>query len=210
MPITNALIVIGALLLNYVAVMRFLNLSQIFAASVERAKGSPTKIDNSQSLKITSLIGINSAVILFLAVILNQIVEKFILIPLSFDYLNLPLCLVLMLLLSQLITRIAEKSNTHFYPLMERFLPLSIFNSAALFIFFIYPESYSNLVKAAFHSIAVGLGFTVILMAFMTLQYRLAWNEVPAPFKGYGILIITASLLVISLAGFSNLLFSGL
>ena len=56
------------------------------------------------------------------------------------------------------------------------------------------------------HGFAAALGFTLAIVIFAGVRERLAFSDIPKPFQGFPIALITASLLSIAFLGFQGLL----
>ena len=55
------------------------------------------------------------------------------------------------------------------------------------------------------YSFGAALGYSLIIVGFAALRTRLEFADVPAPFRGSAIQLITAGLVTISLLGFAGL-----
>jgi electron transport complex protein RnfA len=54
-------------------------------------------------------------------------------------------------------------------------------------------------------SAAAAGGFALLLMLLTALQQRLAGSDIPAPFQGSSILLITGGMIALALMGFTGL-----
>lgn len=60
-------------------------------------------------------------------------------------------------------------------------------------------------VASALTGLGAGLGFSLVLLLFTGVQQRLMVSEVPAPFKGAPITLITAGIMSLAFMGFAGL-----
>jgi len=60
--------------------------------------------------------------------------------------------------------------------------------------------------KAATFGLGAALGFSMVLILFAGLRERLAIADVPAPFRGAAIGMITAGLMSLAFMGFTGLI----
>ena len=105
-------------------------------------------------------------------------------------------------LLLALVRKISEKKYQQLSPL----LTLTIANSAVLGIILNNVSVGYSFVRSTVFSIfgAIGFGITLILMA--GIRERIRYNDVPQPFEGVPILLVTAALMAIAFYGFTGLI----
>lgn len=54
------------------------------------------------------------------------------------------------------------------------------------------------------YALGAGAGFTLVLLLFAAMRERLAINDVPTPFKGTAIALISAGLMSLAFMGFAG------
>jgi len=62
------------------------------------------------------------------------------------------------------------------------------------------------LIQATTYGFGAAMGFTLVLILFSAMRERLDSADVPAPFKGSAISLISAGLMSLAFMGFSGLL----
>ena len=62
-----------------------------------------------------------------------------------------------------------------------------------------------NFVNSALYGFGAAVGFSLVLILFAAMRERLAAADVPVPFKGAAIAMITAGLMSLAFMGFSGL-----
>jgi len=62
-----------------------------------------------------------------------------------------------------------------------------------------------NLSDAMLHGFGAAVGFTLILVLFSALRERLELADIPAPFKGSAIALMSAGIMSLAFMGFSGL-----
>jgi electron transport complex protein RnfA len=62
-----------------------------------------------------------------------------------------------------------------------------------------------NFVESVVYGFGAALGFSLVLVLFSAMRERLAAADVPVPFKGAAIGMITAGLMSLAFMGFSGL-----
>lgn len=64
----------------------------------------------------------------------------------------------------------------------------------------------SGLVAASWHGIAAGIGFSIAMLLMSGIRERLAYADVPRPFKGTPIAFICAGMMALAFLGFTGML----
>ena len=62
-----------------------------------------------------------------------------------------------------------------------------------------------NLIKSVVHATAAALGFTLAIVLFAFIREGMETNDIPEPFHGFPIALITASLISFAFLGFSGM-----
>ena len=62
-----------------------------------------------------------------------------------------------------------------------------------------------NFLQSALYGFAAAVGFSLVMVLFAAIRERLAVADVPAPFRGNAIALITAGLMSLAFMGFSGL-----
>ena len=98
-----------------------------------------------------------------------------------------------------------QKSSPVLYQVLGIYLPLITTNCAVLGIPLLNVQAQHDLVESLFFGAGGALGFTLVLILFAGIRERLETCDVPAPFKGSSIAMITAGLMSLAFMGFSGL-----
>jgi len=144
-------------------------------------------------------------VVLFLASVVNLFIYRFILIPFHLEFFRL----VVFVATSALLTTLFLQVITRHFPFSRRQQHLLLFltggNSAVLAASLLSSISVLTLGESIAYSFGAALGYSLIIVGFAALRTRLEFADVPAPFRGSAIQLITAGLVTISLLGFAGL-----
>lgn len=184
------LIIISAALVNNFVLIKFLGLCPFLGVS------------NS----IESAIGMSlaTAFVLTLASVASYILTRWLLEPLSLEYLSTVMFIVVIAVLVQL----TELFMRHSAPLLHRvlgiYLPLITSNCAVLGVALLNVREQHNLVESALYGFGAALGFGGVLVALAAARERLAMADVPAAFRGAPIGLITAGLMALAFMGFTG------
>jgi len=98
-----------------------------------------------------------------------------------------------------------HKSSPVLYQVLGIYLPLITTNCAVLGIPLLNAQAQHNFVESLFFGAGGALGFTLVLILFAGIRERLETCDIPAPFKGTSIAMITAGLMSLAFMGFSGL-----
>jgi electron transport complex protein RnfA len=78
-------------------------------------------------------------------------------------------------------------------------------NSAVLGVALLSTREFTSLPAALLFGIAAGLAYAVVSVLFATLRQRLVESEIPVPFRGAPIELLTAALMALAFAGLAGL-----
>jgi electron transport complex protein RnfA len=184
-------LLIGAILVNNVALIQLLAVCPLFGAS--------------DRLEAAVALAGATTVVLTLSSLCNALLYQWLLQPLGLEYLR---TVVFILVIAVLVQGCALFIR-HAYPLqhqaMGRWLPLIAANCAVLGVALLNTTDRSGAATATLYGLGAGLGFALVLIPFAALRERLATADVPAPFQGAAINLITAGLMSLAFLGFAGL-----
>jgi electron transport complex protein RnfA len=98
-----------------------------------------------------------------------------------------------------------HKTSPVLYQVLGIYLPLITTNCAVLGIPLLNVQAQHNFVESLFFGAGGAIGFTLVLILFAGIRERLDTCDVPSPFKGTSIAMITAGLMSLAFMGFSGL-----
>jgi len=157
------------------------------------------------SKKRSSAIGMSLSVMLviFLAGTISWLLYNLVLVPLEIPYLSLLTFILVIASIVQLLEMVMKKYIPSLYKALGIYLPLITTNCAILGV------AVTGNIKAGYdfinmivYSLAIGLGYLLVMFIFSAIREKIDNLPVPAPFKGAPIALI--------IAGFMALAFSGL
>jgi electron transport complex protein RnfA len=91
------------------------------------------------------------------------------------------------------------------YQVLGIYLPLITTNCAVLGIPLLNVQARHDFVESLFFGLGGALGFSMILIVFAGMRERLEGADVPAPFRGTAIAMVTAGFMSLAFMGFSGL-----
>jgi electron transport complex protein RnfA len=98
-----------------------------------------------------------------------------------------------------------HKTSPVLYQVLGIYLPLITTNCAVLGIPLLNVQAEHDFVESLFFGAGGAIGFTLVLVLFAGIRERLDTCDVPLPFRGTSIAMITAGLMSLAFMGFSGL-----
>ncbi|MEE8059078.1 MAG: electron transport complex subunit RsxA [Pseudomonadales bacterium] len=186
-----SLLLIGAILVNNFVLVQFLGLCPFMGVSN----------------KLETAIGMSCATtfVLTLASIVSWLTYEWLLLPLGLEYLKTISFILVIAVVVQFTEMVVRKSSPLLYKVLGVFLPLITTNCAVLGVALLNINKQHNFLESALYGFGAALGFSLVLVLFAAMRERLAVADVPAPFKGAAIGMITAGLMSLAFMGFAGL-----
>lgn len=185
------LLLIGTVLVNNFVLVQFLGLCPFMGVSG----------------KLETAIGMSMATtfVLTVASLSSYLVEHYILLPLGIGYLRTLSFILVIAVVVQFTEMVVHKTSPTLYRLLGIFLPLITTNCAVLGVALLNINQEHNFIESVIYGFGAALGFSLVLILFSAMRERLAVADVPAPFKGASIAMITAGLMSLAFMGFTGL-----
>ena len=157
--------------------------------------------------KLDTAIGMSLATtfVLTLASVTSYLVNQYILIPLDIAFLRTMSFILVIAVVVQFTEMVVRKTSPTLYRLLGIFLPLITTNCAVLGVALLNIKEEHSFLQSAVYGFGAAVGFSLVLVLFAALRERLAAADVPTPFKGASIAMITAGLMSMAFMGFTGL-----
>lgn len=185
------LLFVGAALVNNIVLSRFLGICPFMGVS----KSTETAIG--MSLSVAFVMTISSAV--------SFLIDKYILVPLSLEYLRTIVFILIIASLVQFVEMVIEKTLPELYSGLGIYLPLITTNCAVLGVALLNVQFQYNFIEMLIFSFGTAAGFGLALILFAGLRERIAYSTVPKYFQGMPIVFIMAGILSLAFMGFSGM-----
>ncbi|MGY4876553.1 electron transport complex subunit RsxA [Vreelandella aquamarina] len=185
------LILVGTVLVNNFVLVQFLGLCPFMGVSN----------------KLESAIGMSAATtfVLTLASAASYVVYHGLLVPLDVTYLRTISFIVVIAAVVQFTEVMVHYLSPLLHQVLGIFLPLITTNCAVLGVALLSLNRELSFFHTTLYGLGAALGFSLILVLFAAMRERLAGADIPAPFKGAAIAMVTASLMSLAFMGFSGL-----
>ena len=185
------LLLIGTVLVNNFVLVQFLGLCPFMGVS--------GKLDTAIGMSLATTF------VLTLASVTSYLVNHYILIPLDIEFLRTMSFILVIAVVVQFTEMVVRKTSPTLYRLLGIFLPLITTNCAVLGVALLNIKEDHSFLQSAVYGFGAAVGFSLVLVLFAALRERLAAADVPAPFKGASIAMITAGLMSMAFMGFTGL-----
>jgi len=159
------------------------------------------------SNKLESAIGMAGATtfVMTLASVSTYLVDHWVLAPLGLEYLRTIAFILVIAAVVQFVKMFMEKTSPLLYRVLGVFLPLITVNCAVLGVALLNTQKTHNFFESTLYGFGGAVGFSLVLVLFSAMRERLAAADVPLPFKGAAIGMITAGLMSLAFMGFAGL-----
>jgi electron transport complex protein RnfA len=186
-----ALILVGTVLVNNFVLVKFLGLCPFMGVS--------------KKLETAVGMGLATTFVLTLSSVTSWLVNQYLLVPLGIEYLRIIAFILVIAAVVQLTETIMRKTSPLLYQVLGIFLPLITTNCAVLGVALLNLQAEHSLVEATLYGFGAALGFSLVLTLFAAMRERIAVGDVPEPFQGAAIALITAGLMSLAFMGFAGL-----
>lgn len=159
------------------------------------------------SNKISTATGMSGAVcfVITLATIVTYLINNYLLVPFGLTFLQTISFILVIASLVQMVEIVLKKISPSLYQALGIFLPLITTNCAVLGVAITVATKEYNLGEATVYAVATALGYGLAMILFAGLREHLAMNDVPKPFKGLPIALITVGIMAMAFLGFSGI-----
>jgi electron transport complex protein RnfA len=185
------LLMVSAILVNNILLLRFL--------------GNCPFLGVSRRMDTATGMGLAVIFVMTLAGMITWLVYRYLLVPLSLEYLRTIAFILVIATLVQFVEMVVQKTAPPLYEALGIYLPLITTNCAVLGVAIINVDERYDLITAIFFSFASACGFALALVLMAGLRERFALVAIPKPFEGTAIGLVTAGLIALAFSGFAGL-----
>ena len=186
-------ILVGAVLVNNVVLVKILGLCPFMGVS--------------KKLETAYGMGAATTFVLTMATGASYIIDHYLLMPFGLEYLRTLSFIVTIAAIVQLTEMVIAKTSPALQQTLGIYLPLITTNCIVLGVALLnVRQDNPTFIKALLTGLGSGLGFALVLVLFAGLRERINVADVPRPFRGSAIALVTAGLMSLSFMGFSGLI----
>jgi len=186
-----ALLLIGALLVNNFVLAQFLGLCPFMGIT----RGYDTALAT----------GLATTFVLALAAVSSYLLFHGLLVPFGLEYLRIIVFIVVIAGVVQLVKYYLQATSPVLHQLLGIYLPLITSNCAVLGVAIIAVNQQLSLLATLVFSIGAAAGFTLVMVLFGAMRELLDHDDIPTPFRGTPLALISAGLMSLAFMGFQGL-----
>ncbi len=186
------LLLVSTILVNNFVLVKFLGLCPFMGVS--------GKLETALGMSLATTF------VLTLASVCSYLINHFLLQPFELEYLRTLSFILVIAVVVQFTEMFVHKTSPSLYRLLGIFLPLITTNCAVLGVALLNVKADYGLVGSAVYGFGAAVGFSFVLILFSAMRERMSLADIPAPFKGASIAMITAGLMSLAFMGFTGLL----
>ena len=152
--------------------------------------------------------GMGGAVIFVITIssFVTALIYQCILTPLDITYLKTIVYILVIAALVQFVEMFLKKSMPALYKSLGVYLPLITTNCAVLGVALTNVTKEYNILESVVNGFATAFGFFIAIVIMAGIREKIEYNDIPKPFKGTAIVLITACLMSIAFMGFSGMI----
>ncbi|SDY12456.1 electron transport complex protein RnfA [Aidingimonas halophila] len=185
------MILISTALVNNFVLVQFLGLCPFMGVS--------NKLESAMGMALATTF------VLTLSSVASYLTFHYLLEPLGLEYLRTIAFIMVIAVVVQFTEMMVKKTSPLLYQVLGIFLPLITTNCAVLGVALLSLNRQSSFMEATLYGLGAAIGFSLVLVLFAAMRERLSAADVPRPFQGAAIAMITASLMSLAFMGFSGL-----
>ena len=160
------------------------------------------------SKSVETAAGMGGAIIfvITLSSFVTGIIYNAILVPTNLTYLQTIVFILLIAALVQFVEMFLKKSMPALYQSLGVYLPLITTNCAVLGVALTNVTKEYGILESVVNGFATAVGFLIAIVLMAGLREKIEYNDIPKPFQGTAIVLITAALMSIAFMGFSGMI----
>ncbi|MFT6122299.1 MAG: electron transport complex protein RnfA [Oleiphilaceae bacterium] len=186
-----ALILVSTILVNNFVLVQFLGLCPFMGVS--------NKLETAMGM------GLATTFVLTLSSLCSYLAFTYLLQPLGLEYLQTITFILVIAVVVQFTEMVVRKTSPVLYRVLGIFLPLITTNCAVLGVALLNIKKQNGFMESILYGFGAAIGFSMVLILFSAMRERIAVSDIPAPFKGSAIGMITAGLMSLAFMGFTGL-----
>jgi electron transport complex protein RnfA len=185
------MLVVTTILANNVVLSQFLGICSFLGVS--------------QKTDTASGMGGALTFVLTLASFVCGVLYHLILVPFHLEYLKTIVFILIVAALVQFVEMFLKKYMHSLYEALGIYLPLITTNCAVLGVALLNVQKDYNIIVGTIYGLATAIGYWIAIVIMAYLREKMTDNNIPRPFKGFPIVMVTAALMSIAFFGFAGL-----
>ncbi|RLK48600.1 electron transport complex protein RnfA [Alkalispirillum mobile] len=186
-----ALILVSTVLVNNFVLVKFLGLCPFMGVS--------------RQLETAMGMALATTFVLTLSAVCSYLVHAYLLAPLGVEYLRTITFILVIAVVVQFTEMAVRRASPLLHQVLGIYLPLITTNCAVLGVALLNLQEQNSFLESAVYGFGAAAGFSLVLVLFAALRERLEVADVPLPFRGASVALVTAGILSMGFMGFAGL-----
>ena len=187
------MLVVTTILANNVVLSQFLGICSFLGVS--------------QKAETASGMGGALTFVLTLASFVCGVLYHLVLVPFHLEYLRTIVFIAIVAALVQFVEMFLKKYMHSLYEALGIYLPLITTNCAVLGVALLNVQKDYSILVGTVYGLATAVGYWIAIVILAHLREKMADNEIPRPFQGFPIVMVTSALMSIAFFGFAGIKF---
>ncbi len=187
------MLVVTTILANNVVLSQFLGICSFLGVS--------------QKKQTASGMGAALTFVLTLASFVCGVLYHLVLVPFHLEYLKTIVFIAIVAALVQFVEMFLRKYIATLYEALGIYLPLITTNCAVLGVALLNVQKDYSILVGTIYGLATALGYWIAIVLLAFLREKMTNNDIPRPFRGFPIVMVTAALMSIAFFGFAGIKF---
>jgi len=159
----------------------------------------------SKSIKNSAALGVAVIFVMTIASAVASLLYGFLLVPLHLEYLETIVFILVIAALVQVVEMFLKKTSPAIYKALGIYLPLITTNCAVLGVALTNVQNGYNFIQSVTAGFGTAVGYTIAIVVLASIRERIDESDLPRPFRGAPVVLLSAALMSIAFMGFSGL-----
>ena len=133
------------------------------------------------------------------------LLHAWVLVPLEIEYLRTVTFILVIAASVQFTEIMVRRMSPLLHQVLGIYIPLIATNCAVLGVALLNVQQSTGFVQSVFYGFGAAAGFALVLVLFAAIRERLDLADIPAPFRGTAIALVTAGFMSLAFMGFSGM-----
>lgn len=144
-------------------------------------------------------------VLLPLVTVSTCLINLWLILPLHLEYLQLLIFICVILLITGCLKQWGFLINENLHARINVFLPFAGINTTVLGVILLNLQLTYDLLRSLAFGLGSAAGFSIVLLILTAATERIEASDVPAPFRGIPVLLLTLALISMAFMGFKGM-----
>ena len=185
------LILVSTVLVNNFVLVQFLGLCPFMGVS--------SRLETAMGMSIATTF------VLTLASLCSYLTYTYLLEPFGLEFLQTISFILVIAFVVQFTEMVVHKTSPLLHKVLGIFLPLITTNCAVLGVALLNIKKANGFIESILYGFGAAVGFSLVLILFAAMRERITVADVPAPFKGAAIAMMSAGIMSLAFMGFTGL-----